>query len=40
MSGRRDGLETDQRPWGTYTVLDDDETHKVKRIVVLARASD
>jgi mannose-6-phosphate isomerase len=29
------GLETDQRPWGSYTVLDDDGTHKVKRIVVL-----
>jgi mannose-6-phosphate isomerase len=27
--------ETDIRPWGTYTVLDDDGTHKVKRIVVL-----
>ncbi|MBF6555399.1 MAG: phosphomannose isomerase type II C-terminal cupin domain [Acidimicrobiales bacterium] len=31
----RAGLETDQRPWGSYTVLDDDGTHKVKRIVVL-----
>ena len=30
-----EGLETDHRPWGTYTVLDDDGTHKVKRIVVL-----
>jgi mannose-6-phosphate isomerase len=29
-----DGLETDHRPWGSYTVLDDDGTHKVKRIVV------
>jgi len=29
------GLETDHRPWGSYTVLDDDGTHKVKRIVVL-----
>ena len=29
------GLETDQRPWGSYTVLDDGGTHKVKRIVVL-----
>ncbi|HVB93567.1 MAG TPA: phosphomannose isomerase type II C-terminal cupin domain [Acidimicrobiales bacterium] len=27
--------ETDHRPWGTYTVLDDDGTHKVKRITVL-----
>ena len=34
MSGS-DGLETDHRPWGMYTVLDDDGTHKVKRIVVL-----
>jgi mannose-6-phosphate isomerase-like protein (cupin superfamily) len=23
-----------QRPWGTYTVLEDADTHKVKRIVV------
>lgn len=29
------GLETDHRPWGSYTVLDDGGTHKVKRIVVL-----
>jgi mannose-6-phosphate isomerase len=28
------GLETSERPWGTYTVLDDDGSHKVKRIVV------
>jgi mannose-6-phosphate isomerase len=27
--------ETDQRPWGSYTVLDDSRTHKVKRITVL-----
>jgi mannose-6-phosphate isomerase len=27
--------ETDHRPWGSYTVLDDGETHKVKRITVL-----
>ena len=26
--------ETDQRPWGYYTVLADEEDHKVKRIVV------
>jgi mannose-6-phosphate isomerase len=27
--------EHDERPWGSYTVLDDDSpTHKVKRIVV------
>lgn len=35
MMGAGDGLETDQRPWGSYTVLDDDGSHKVKRIVVL-----
>jgi len=29
------GRETDERPWGTYTVLDDDPTFKVKRIEVL-----
>ena len=27
-------LVTEERPWGTFTVLDDDGTHKVKRIVV------
>jgi mannose-6-phosphate isomerase-like protein (cupin superfamily) len=27
-------LETDQRPWGNYTVLADDECYKVERIVV------
>ncbi|HWD53247.1 MAG TPA: phosphomannose isomerase type II C-terminal cupin domain [Acidimicrobiales bacterium] len=27
--------ETDHRPWGSYTVLDDGATHKVKRITVL-----
>ncbi|HEX3462354.1 MAG TPA: phosphomannose isomerase type II C-terminal cupin domain [Acidimicrobiales bacterium] len=27
--------ETDHRPWGSYTVLDDGVTHKVKRITVL-----
>ncbi len=26
--------EHDERPWGTYTVLDDADGHKVKRIVV------
>ena len=26
--------ETDERPWGTYVVLDDEESHKVKRITV------
>ncbi|HEY4947163.1 MAG TPA: hypothetical protein VII19_04640, partial [Acidimicrobiales bacterium] len=30
-------FETDQRPWGSYTVLDDAATHKVKRIEVLPR---
>jgi mannose-6-phosphate isomerase len=30
-----DGRETDQRPWGSYTVLDDEPTFKVKRIEVL-----
>jgi mannose-6-phosphate isomerase len=27
--------EYDERPWGNYTVIDDAEGHKVKRIVVL-----
>lgn len=27
-------LEYDERPWGNYTVLEDAEGHKVKRIVV------
>jgi mannose-6-phosphate isomerase len=27
-------LEHDERPWGEYTVLDDRDDHKVKRIVV------
>jgi mannose-6-phosphate isomerase len=27
--------EHDTRPWGSYTVLEDAETHKVKRIEVL-----
>jgi mannose-6-phosphate isomerase len=26
--------EYDERPWGSYTVLDDSDIHKVKRIVV------
>jgi mannose-6-phosphate isomerase-like protein (cupin superfamily) len=26
--------EFDERPWGSYLVLSDDEDHKVKRIVV------
>lgn len=30
-----DGLEHDERPWGSYTVLEDAEDHKVKRIEVL-----
>jgi len=29
------GQETDQRPWGSFTVLDDEATFKVKRIEVL-----
>ena len=29
------GQETDQRPWGSYTVLEDGPTFKVKRIEVL-----
>jgi len=29
------GQETDLRPWGSYTVLDDQPTFKVKRIEVL-----
>ena len=28
-------LEYDERPWGSYTVLQDEETFKVKRIEVL-----
>lgn len=27
-------VATERRPWGSYVVLDDDGTHKVKRIVV------
>lgn len=27
-------LEHDERPWGSYTVLADEDDHKVKRIVV------
>ena len=26
--------EHDERPWGSYTVLDEADTHKVKRMVV------
>jgi mannose-6-phosphate isomerase-like protein (cupin superfamily) len=33
MTDRFDAV-TDRRPWGTYTVLADDDIHKVKRIVV------
>lgn len=29
--------ETDTRPWGTFTVLDEDNGYKVKRIVVLPK---
>ncbi len=28
-------LEHDERPWGCYDVLDDADTHKVKRITVM-----
>ena len=28
------GLEYDERPWGNYTVLSDEDDHKVKRLVV------
>lgn len=28
------GREFDERPWGTYTVLDDSPTYKVKQITV------
>ena len=28
------GEEPDERPWGSFTVLDDAEGHKVKRMVV------
>jgi mannose-6-phosphate isomerase len=27
-------MDTGQRPWGHYVILEDAETHKVKRIVV------
>ena len=27
-------IEHDERPWGSYTVLGEDATHKVKRIMV------
>ena len=26
--------EYDERPWGNYTVLSDEDDHKVKRLVV------
>lgn len=29
--------ESDQRPWGSYTVLDEGENYKVKRIEVLPK---
>lgn len=38
MSGAPDGRETDERPWGRYTVLEDAPTFKVKRIEVLPGA--
>jgi mannose-6-phosphate isomerase len=33
-TGPQNALEHDVRPWGQYTVLDDQAGHKVKRIVV------
>lgn len=33
-TGNPDRRERDQRPWGSYLVLEDAEDHKVKRIVV------
>jgi mannose-6-phosphate isomerase len=27
-------MDAERRPWGTFTVLDDSATHKVKRMVV------
>ena len=35
MSRQADGLEHDERPWGSYTVLEDAPDHKVKRLEVL-----
>jgi mannose-6-phosphate isomerase len=35
MAGPSAVFETNHRPWGSYTVLDDAGTHKVKRITVL-----
>lgn len=32
--GHNGAMETADRPWGTYTVLSDEENHKVKRITV------
>ena len=29
-----EGLEHDERPWGSYTVISDEPDHKVKEIVV------
>lgn len=31
-----DGLEHDERPWGSYTVLSDEHDNKVKQLVVAA----
>jgi mannose-6-phosphate isomerase len=36
VRGHGTGLEHDERPWGSYTVLDDEPGHKVKRMVVHA----
>ena len=29
-------MKTESRPWGTFTILDEDTNYKVKRIEVLA----
>ena len=34
QTGPMAALEYDERPWGNYTVLSDEDDHKVKRIVV------
>jgi len=35
MMGFMTDLEFDRRPWGNFTVLSDEDDHKVKRLVVL-----
>ena len=35
VTSDKKGREYDERPWGTYTVLDDEcSDHKIKRIIV------